>query len=74
MGADRYLPWEELYTLKGTGMMQQLAPVETEVFRRSAPVIADWRSKGIVNIKEMQQLYSNLSTYVTSKYNLLFGL
>jgi hypothetical protein len=74
MGADRYLHWEELYNLKGTGMMQQLAPVEMQVFRRSAPVIADWRSKGVVNIKEMQQLYSNLSTYITSKYNLLFGL
>ena len=39
MGSNRYMNWERLYNTDKNGYMQLLAPVEDEVFRRTAPVL-----------------------------------
>lgn len=73
-GSDRYLHWEVLYNKAGNGIMQQLAPVEDEIFCRTQPFVNKWRQKGQIDEKEMRELYSNLSEYITSQYQELFGL
>lgn len=68
MGTDRYLYWERLYNLQQTGIMQRLAPVEAEVFRRTAPVLEGWRSRRAVDMKEMQALYADLEGLMREGY------
>lgn len=59
-GTNKYLCWENLYNHAGTGLMQQMAPVEQSVFTLSQPVIDAWRKKGKVDLKEMEALYQQL--------------
>lgn len=73
-GSGKYLHWEALYNTKGNGIMQQLAPVEDEIFRRSAQPIDRWREKGKVSESELKALYDDLSSYVTERYRTLFGV
>lgn len=72
MGTSRYLNWEKLYNASQTGYMQVLAPVEAEVFRRAALLLAGWRQKGSVEMKEMAPFYSSLSSFIEEKYKELF--
>ncbi|MDR0988712.1 MAG: hypothetical protein LBM06_04545 [Prevotellaceae bacterium] len=45
MGSSRYMNWEKLYNPQGTGYMQQLAPVEADVFSLTRPVLEAWNQK-----------------------------
>lgn len=68
LGTSKYLCWENLYNLQGTGLMQQIVPIEAEIFRRATPVIEQWRKAGKVNEKEMQLLYKELEDYLKEVY------
>lgn len=72
MGSRRYFNWEKLYNKEHTGYMQELAPVEEEVFQLTLPVLQLWRKRGGVDTKEMQSLYEQLSTFIEQKYTKLF--
>ncbi len=74
MGSNRYLHWELLYNLRGTGMMQVLEPVEKEVFSRTAPYLQRWRESGTIDLKESKLLYQELDEYLESKYQEYFML
>lgn len=73
MGSSRYMDWEKLYNAEKNGYMQLLAPVEEEVFRRTVPLLKEWRRKGSVNLKAMQALYRELDGFIGAKYTELFG-
>jgi hypothetical protein len=72
--SEKYFNWEVLYNKEGKGIMQQLVPVEEEIFRRSTPLISRWRERKEINVEEMKALYANLSDYITERYHTLFGL
>lgn len=74
MGSSRYMNWEKLYNADKNGMMQLLAPVEEEVFKRTEPALKEWRKKGSIDLKAMQQLYNDLDTFIDMKYADLFEL
>ena len=71
MGTDRYLNWEKLYNAEGNGYMQQLVPVEAEVFGRTVPLLNDWRKQGRIDSQEMQALYQEVETLVRNAYRSL---
>ncbi|MCH4148011.1 MAG: carcinine hydrolase/isopenicillin-N N-acyltransferase family protein [Prevotella sp.] len=73
-GSERYLNFEVLYNHQNNGIMQQLEPVEAEVFSRTAPVLARWQQRGKIDTAEMAALYTSLSDYITAQYQTLFGL
>lgn len=73
MGTDRYLYWERLYNREQRGYMQRLAPVEVEVFRRTAPWLEGWRKRGAIDEKELQALYAGLDTLIRESYDKLFA-
>lgn len=72
MGSSRYMNWEKLYNAERNGYMQLLAPVEEEVFRRTVPLLKEWRRKGSVDLKAMQALYRELDGFIGAKYTELF--
>ena len=72
MGSNRYMNWERLYNADKNGYMQLLAPVEDEVFRRTAPVLKEWRRKGEADVKAMQSLYNELDAFIEAEYAELF--
>lgn len=74
MGSSRYMNWEKLYNADKSGIMQLLAPVEEEVFGKTEPILKEWRKKGHIDLKGMQQLYSELDTFIDTKYADLFEL
>lgn len=74
MGSGRYMNWELLFNGSGTGFMQQLAPVEQEVFLRTKPLLERWRSEGAVDVKQAHRLYKELDSYVEEQYKTLFGI
>ena len=60
MGSDRYLHWSLLYRAGGKGYMQQLRPLEDEVYRRTIPVLESCRGKGRLDVEEVKTLYRKL--------------
>ncbi|MCI6618338.1 MAG: hypothetical protein MSD82_05750 [Prevotella sp.] len=74
IGSDRYFNWEALHNLQGNGIMQQLSPVEKEIFRRTETARARWYRQGQIPSKELARLYADLSSYVIERYQQLFGL
>lgn len=74
IGSDRYFNWEALFNRQNNGIMQQLAPVESEIFNRTQTATARWYKRNKVDEKELQRLYDNLSEYVSESYKSLFGL
>ncbi len=61
MGTDRYLHWECLYNAQGSGYLQQLPPLEAQVFDLSLPVLEAWRKGGCIDIAQQRTLYQNIS-------------
>ena len=74
MGSNRYMNWERLFNADKNGYMQLLAPVENEVFRRTEPLLKEWRRKGSADTKAMQLLYNELDTFISMQYADLFEL
>ncbi len=73
-GTEKYLHWEVLFNKKGDGIIQQLAPVEEEIFCHTQPILEAWRKKGKVDSQQLKSLYQSLSDYISERYNALFNL
>lgn len=59
-GTNRYLHWENLYNLQGTGIMQRLIMVEEELYRQVLPFQEKSYRDGKVNQKDLEALYTDL--------------
>lgn len=65
-GTKHYLHWENLYNLKGTGIMQQLMPLEEKVYQEALPIQQQWYQKGKVDVKELEALYGRMENMLKS--------
>lgn len=65
-GTKHYLHWENLYNLKGTGIMQQLMPLEEKVYQEAFPIQQQWYQKGKVDVKELEALYGRMENMLKS--------
>ena len=65
-GTKHYLHWENLYNLKGTGIMQQLMPLEEKIYQEVQPVQQQWYQKGKIDKKELDALYGRIESMLKS--------
>lgn len=65
-GTKHYLHWENLYNLKGTGIMQQLMPLEEKIYQEALPMQQQWYQKGKVDKKELDALYGRMENMLKS--------
>ena len=65
-GTKNYLHWDNLYNLQGTGIMQQLMPLEVKVYQEALPVLQCFYRNGKVNVKELDALYGRMETILKS--------
>ncbi|MDR3308455.1 MAG: carcinine hydrolase/isopenicillin-N N-acyltransferase family protein [Tannerella sp.] len=63
-----YLRFSKLHNREGTGYMQQLAPVENEVFGMAAPWIDKWRQADSVDKAEVVELAAEISRFVDENF------
>jgi hypothetical protein len=66
-GTNHYLHWENLYNLQGTGIMQQLMPMEEEIYQRAKPLLDKWYKQGKVDTRELEGLYGRIGSYLKDK-------
>lgn len=64
MGTGKYLHWEALWNRQGNGLMQQLQPLEAELYRLSEATLTRWRQSGKPDQKEMKQLYEAIEAKI----------
>ena len=65
-GTKHYLHWENLYNLKGTGIMQQLMPLEEKIYQEALPMQQQCYQKGKVDKKELDALYGRMENMLKS--------
>ena len=65
-GTKHYLHWENLYNLKGTGIMQQLMLLEEKIYQEALPMQQQWYQKGKVDKKELDALYGRMENMLKS--------
>lgn len=65
-GTKHYLHWENLHNLKGTGIMQQLMPLEEKIYQEALPMQQQWYQKGKVDMKELDALYGRMENMLKS--------
>ena len=65
-GTKHYLHWENLHNLKGTGIMQQLMPLEEKIYQEALPLQQQWYQKGKVDKKELDALYGRIENMLKS--------
>lgn len=53
----KYININALYNLKGTGIMQQILPVENKIMAETEKKLNTWRTQKMVNAKDAQDLY-----------------
>lgn len=70
---QKYLNWNLLYNDGQTGIMQQLQPVEDEVFAMFGKKQPEWEKNGL-NKEEVRQLYKQASDLIEKTYREKFGL
>ena len=66
-GTKHYLHWENLYNLKGTGIMQKLVPVEEKVYQEALPLQQKFYKDGKVNVKELDALYGRMENMLKTE-------
>lgn len=59
-----YLNFSKLYNAEGTGYIQQLAPVEKEVYDLTTAQLEKWREKGKIDKKELAALNDKIYAIV----------
>jgi hypothetical protein len=69
----RYINLSALINSDKTGIMQVLAPVENEIFRRTNELIASMQT-GKPQPEKIQEFYRWLDGYITTSYRTLFGI
>ncbi len=63
----------QLINKNGTGILQQIEPIEDEVFRKSKRLSRAIRRRGYAR-KRTERFYKWLDTYVPAEYNKRFGI
>lgn len=66
-GTNRYLHWENLYNLQGTGIMQQLMKVEEEIYQMTVPFQRNTYRNGKVNQKDLDGFYQGLEDFLKAQ-------
>jgi hypothetical protein len=64
----KYMDFNRIHNQSGTGYMQQLAPVEEEIFNLYQKPIERWREKGI-NLQELKTINTRMETVVKQAYS-----
>jgi hypothetical protein len=62
-GVD-YVHFSRVYNKEGKGYMQELRPIENEVFAMEAAKMKDWRTAGKINMSEAVDLCRGIDTFV----------
>jgi len=63
-GTDRYLHWENLHNLQGTGIMQRLMPLEKDIYEQALPLLDKFYQQGKVDVKEMNAYYERIEEFL----------
>ncbi len=71
-GAD-YINLARLINHAGTGILQQIEPIETEIFRKAQPVIETIRKNNRAG-RETTEFYQWVDKYIREQYQQRFGL
>jgi len=66
---SRYFYWRGIYNEEGSGYMQRLRPVEDEIFRLFAPLIAKWRLEGEIDVKALERVYTEVSERIAVAFS-----
>ena len=61
-----------LFNKQGTGILQQILPIEEEVMRRGEVAVAELRKSK--NVREMETYYEWVDAYVAERYKSIFGI
>ncbi|MDI9605832.1 MAG: hypothetical protein QM305_11025 [Bacteroidota bacterium] len=69
----RYFNWAALYNPDNSGIMQRLAPVEEELFKRSRAAMKQW-GDGSWDTAAIQRFYLEVDRFVMDAYRELFDL
>jgi len=64
----KYFHWSMMYNESETGYMQILKPVEDEIYQYFTPIIADWREKGKIDTKELDNSYILITKMIEKVY------
>ncbi len=70
---SRYIQVRDLYNRKGTGILQQLKPLEEKIFLEAGTHLERWR-KELNHKKEIPKFYRWLEETVQSEYRSLFRM
>jgi len=62
-----YLHFSKVFNKDGTGYMQQLSPVENEVFNMLAQPVAKWREKNALNVAEATEIAKSVNDFVETQ-------
>jgi hypothetical protein len=70
---SKYMNVAALINAENTGIMQRLAPVENEIFRKTAALMKSMPAGKVQNDK-IREHYKWLDTYITTAYRETFGI
>ena len=62
----------QLFNKQGTGILQQIQPVEKEVMRRGEDALAELRKSK--SFKSMEEYFDWVDTYIVEQYKSMFGI
>jgi len=70
----KYMNVAMLINREGSGILQRLEPVENEIFRKTAEMVAAMPEKGRQQKEAILEHYNWLDSYIVQSYRELFGL
>ena len=70
----KYLNVARLLNSENTGIIQKLAPVEKEIFSKTAQIVAAMPPKGKQQKEMILEHYKWLDSYIIQSYRELFGI
>ena len=70
----KYLNVAVLLNRENTGILQKLAPVENEIFSKTAAMVATMPAKGKQQKEIILEHYKWLDSYITQSYREIFGI
>ena len=69
---NSYGDLSKLFNKQGTGILQQIQPVEKEVMRRGEEALVELRKSK--SFKSMEEYYDWVDTYIVEQYQSMFGI
>ena len=67
----RYFYWKGIFNNQGSGYMQKLTPVETNIYNHFLPKIEAWRGNGRIDLTELSRSYSTVTEWIVQAYKSL---